>query len=212
MTRPGAGWLIGIVLLGVAATIAFTSAHSQLRVPLSEDDESRGRAAAPLVLLEFTDYQCPYCRHFESGTWPQLKQTYVDTGKVRFIVRDLPLDFHARAEPAAQAAHCAGAQHAFWPMHDALLAEGASLSEQAIEQAAQALGLDVARLRACIDSGRFRDDIQHNEQLARSLGLNGTPAFVLGRVKDGALLGRPLEGALPFEQFRAAIEEALKRR
>jgi protein-disulfide isomerase len=205
--RPGL--FAGIAVLVVAIALAVTSTRSQLKVRLTDEDPSQGRANAPLTLLEFTDYQCPYCRKFQAETWPALKRAYVDTGKLRFVLLDLPLDFHAGAEPAAEAAHCAGAQGGFWPMHDALLQADASLAPAVIESLARRQGLDVARFEACLGSHRYRDAIEHNASLARSLGMNGTPAFILGTVEGGELRGQSLVGALPASEFAAAIAEAL---
>lgn len=199
----------GAAVLLVAIAIAFATARTQLRVELAEDEQAQGRADAPVTLLEFTDYQCPFCRRFQAESWPQIKRAYVDTGKVRFIVRDLPLNFHASAEPAAEAAHCAGEQGRFWPMHEALLLEGAALSAPALESQARKQGLDVGRFEACVSSGKYKAAIERNAALAHSLGLDGTPAFIVGTVQDRELHGQALMGALPFADFDAAFRQVL---
>jgi protein-disulfide isomerase len=206
--RPGL--IAGIAVAAVAVAVAFTTHGSQLSVKLSNGAPTRGREDAPVTLLEFTDYQCPYCRAFHDHTWPELKRTFVDTGKLQFVLLDLPLDFHAHAEPAAEAAHCAGAQSGYWAMHDALFA-GGGLDPSAIEQLARDQGLDLARFNACLESHRYRQEIEENARLAHSLGLDGTPSFILGTVKDGVLHGEALEGALSAEEFEAHITEALAR-
>jgi protein-disulfide isomerase len=117
----------------LALTLALTPLLGTGGAPQEEEDApqfahlrldareySLGRSDAPLTLLEFTDYQCPYCRKFQAETWPLLKKNYIDTGKLRFIVRDLPLSFHSSARPAAEAAHCAAEQGKFWEMHHAM--------------------------------------------------------------------------------------------
>jgi protein-disulfide isomerase len=207
MLRPGV--FAGLAVLGVAIAVAFTTSRSDLRVNLAPEYPSRGRVDAPLTLLEFTDYQCPYCRRFQAETWPALKRAYVDTGKLRFVLLDLPLDFHEAAEPAAEAAHCAAAQGGFWPMHDALLRSDASLAPQAIENLAALQGLNVARLRACTTRHETRGAIERNAALARSLGLNGTPDFILGTVAAGELRGQALIGSMPLADFEAAIARAM---
>jgi len=168
-----------------------------------------GRADAPITVVEFTDYQCPYCRRFQAASWPQLKRNYVDTGKVRFIVRDLPLSFHSNARPAAEAAHCAGEQGHFWPMHDGLLQKDADLSPGGIASRAQSLGLDMARFRACVAANKYESAIAANAAQADALGVRGTPAFIVGKAVGGDLDGVRLEGALPYEDFQAVLNDLL---
>src|SRR5215467_14564028 len=142
----------------LAAALAFAgSAHGSdaapaaggsppvVRLALPAGELALGRATAPLTMVEFTDYQCPYCRGFQATVWPKLKSEYIDTGRLRYIARDLPLAIHAAAAPAAEAAHCAGDQGKFWDMHAALLGGAADLTAGGIERRAQALGLDLAR-------------------------------------------------------------------
>jgi protein-disulfide isomerase len=195
--------VLALALLGACTRLGLLS------VPLARDEPAQGRADAPLTLLEFTDYQCPYCRRFHTETWPRLQQEFVERGQLRFIVRDLPLEFHPGAEPAAEAANCAGEQGKFWPMHDALLDGEVQLSAAGVLEAGRKLGLDMQFFEACVHRGKYRDDIRRNAELARSLGLNGTPAFVLGRVRDGVLHGEPIKGAVPFEAFAQEIREQL---
>ena len=202
----------GIVALSALATLALVAAAAAsqaARLRLLPDDASRGRPDAPVTIVEFTDYQCPFCKRFEAETWPQLKRNYVDTGKVRFIVRDLPLEFHDSALPAAEAAHCAGEQGKFWPMHDALIAKGSDLGAGGLQTQAGRLGLDLPRFQACVAQHRYAKDILRNAALANSLGLEGTPAFVIGRVHDGELSGVSGMGAQPYENFAQQIEEEL---
>jgi protein-disulfide isomerase len=204
--------VVGMVGGAAATGDRGASSGSLLQLRLAADEPAEGRADAPLTLLEFTDYQCPFCRRFQAETWPRLKRLYVDTGKVRFIVRDLPLEIHSGAEPAAQAAHCAAEQGRFWPMHDALLASDADLSAAGIERIARAQGLDPTRFKACVSAGNYRSTILRNAAQAHDLGLDGTPAFVLGTVSQGELRGHALMGARPFEDFEAAIRQALAAR
>jgi protein-disulfide isomerase len=203
--------LVGLVALaGVASdAVAQSEDSDRVQMHLQPDEESQGSPTAPITVVEFTDYQCPYCRRFQAETWPQLKKNYVDTGKVRFIVRDLPLDFHPAARPAAQAAHCAAEQHKFWPMHEALLGGPADLLAGGIDRRAHAVGLDLVRLHACVASGKYSFAIARNGSEADALGLNGTPSFVIGRVANGVLTGERVAGALPYSQFDAGLKELL---
>jgi protein-disulfide isomerase len=193
--------------LCAAGTLAQESGYRQVHFRLEPDELALGRADAPLTLVEFTDYQCPYCRHFQAETFPRLKREFIDTGKVRFIMRDLPLDFHPQAQPAAEAAHCAAAQGKFWPVHDALLANGSDSND--IERAARAVVPDMKAFEACRAAGTYRGTIAKNLALARSLGLDGTPAFVVGRVKNGELTGWPLMGDRSYEDFAAGLNSLL---
>jgi len=206
-----------LVLLALLAAAGSASSGAQdpgsglpaVRMALAPTEQTRGNTDAPLTMVEFTDYQCPYCRRFQAEVWPRIKHDYVDTGKVLFIVRDLPLPFHAAARPAAEAAHCAAEQGRFWPMHDALLAKGADLTAKGIEEHARALKLDVNRFNTCVAAGKYAGAIAHNAAEARALGLRGTPSFVIGRVQQGQLIGWPVEGALPYEDFDALFRQAL---
>ncbi|HYL02268.1 MAG TPA: DsbA family protein [Steroidobacteraceae bacterium] len=205
---------LGAALLGASAValapLAIADPEPQsVQLRLAGDEQSLGRADAPLTVVEFTDYQCPYCRRFQIETFPQLKRRYIDTGKVRFIVRDLPLPFHAAAQPAAEAAHCAGEQGRFWPMHAALLVRAADLSSSGLERDARLLNLDVKRFDACLASRKYAAAIAHNLEEADALGLSGTPSFIIGTTVNGVLTGERVAGALPFEEFAALLRARL---
>jgi protein-disulfide isomerase len=125
---------------------------SKLRL---EGGYSLGSSDAPVTIVEFTDYQCPYCRAFESTTFTEIRKKYVDTGKVRFVVRDLPLaQMHPDATQAAEAARCAGDQGQFWPMHDALFSDAGKLGKTRLIDSAASLKLDMDVFRSCLESGR----------------------------------------------------------
>ena len=141
--------------------------------------------------------------------WPQLKRHYIDTGKLRFIARDLPLEFHASAGPAAEAAHCAGEQGKFWSMHEALLGGAEDLAGGGIDKRAAAVGLDPGRLHECLKARRYAPTIEAHVREADAAGIRGTPGFVVGRVVHGELQGVRVEGALPYEQFDALLRELL---
>lgn len=203
------------VLLALAAGNTFSAAPQAedepqfVHVSLDAREYSLGRSDAPLTLLEFTDYQCPYCRRFQAETWPLIKKNYIDTGKLRFIVRDLPLQFHSSAMPAAEAAHCAGEQGKFWEMHHALLTGDDPLADGGIDRRATQLGLDLERLHACTKASRYESAIARNMAAADALHVNGTPAFVLGRIANGGLEGQLVSGAQPYVEFDAAFRQLL---
>jgi protein-disulfide isomerase len=203
---------LALLALGLALLLAYAAQRSSaadepgmVQLELQQLEYSLGRPDAPLTVVEYTDYQCPYCRRFEAETFPRLKHDWIDTGRLRFIVRDLPLEIHSQARFAAEAAHCAGAQGGFWPMHDALLKKDAQLSEQQVEALATAQGLDAARLRECVTSARYEPAIARNAAEAARLGINGTPSFIVGRTTPRELHGVRLSGALPYQDFNALL-------
>ncbi|HEX4388924.1 MAG TPA: thioredoxin domain-containing protein [Steroidobacteraceae bacterium] len=213
--RTAAPLLAGVALLlsvAVARAAPEAPASEPARLKLDAREFSLGRSDAPVTLVEFTDYQCPFCRRFQAETFPLIKKNYIDTGKVRFIVRDLPLEFHSSARPAAEAAHCAAEQGKFWEMHEALLSGADPLANGGIDKRAKAVGLDLTRLHECMRGARYEAAIAANAAAADSLGLNGTPAFVLGRVENGVLVGEVGAGAQPYVAFDEAIKELLAAR
>jgi protein-disulfide isomerase len=160
-----------------------------------------GRKDAPITIVEFADYQCPFCRQFNSTVFARLKKDYIDTGKVRFVSRDLPLDFHPNAFPAAEAARCAGEQNKYWEMRDALIARADNLVPEAIVGYAVQLGLDQPRFHACIENKTFSTSIRADADEANAAGITGTPSFVIGPTSAGYVEGEKVIGALPFESF-----------
>ncbi len=206
--------VVATLTLEMRAAVSAPEPQGPLFVHLKLDarEYTLGKSDAPLTLLEFTDYQCPYCRRFQSETWPLLKKNFIDTGKLRFIVRDLPLQFHSAARPAAEAAHCAGEQGKFWEMHHALLTGDDPLANGGIDRRAKALGLDVERLHACTQAARYESAIARNTAAADALGIRGTPAFVIGRIVNGALEGQLVSGAQPYDEFDAALKQLLAQR
>jgi protein-disulfide isomerase len=156
--------------------------------------------------VEFTDYQCPFCKQAYETTYPQIMSEYVDVGKVRYLIRDLPLSFHPNAKPAALAARCAGDQGKYLEMHDTLFTnqeEWINLSDpgEEFKGYAQELGLS-GEFASCYDEDRYGDVIDDDVALANSVGATGTPTFFIN--------GKPLIGAQPYSAFQAAIEAELE--
>jgi protein-disulfide isomerase len=160
-----------------------------------------GSKTAPLTVVEFTDYQCPFCQRFHVTTFPELKKNYIDTGKVRFYSRDLPLDFHANAMRAAQAARCAADQGKFWPLRDVMGANPDKLDMDHIVGFATDLKLDVPSFKACVDSNKYKESVQSDVMEAMKIGASGTPAFVVGKSTPDGVDGEMMVGALPFQMF-----------
>ena len=168
-----------------------------------------GRADAPLVLVEFTDYQCPFCKKFHESVLPELTKKFVDTGKLRVVSRNLPLSFHQNAEPAARAAFCAAQQDKYWPMREGLFARNADLSATNIFLAARAVSLDMAKFQTCFEGKTSEPGIKLDSQEASAAGITGTPSFVLGKPDGDKLKGLVIVGAQPLTTFEAEIQKLL---
>lgn len=162
--------------------------------------EGRGGGKdAPVTIIAFSDYECPYCRAAEQAV-TLVREKYGD--KVRYVHRDFPLPFHADAHGAAEAARCAGDQGEFWGYHDALFA-GSSLSTDALRELAGTIVADQAAFDECLASGRFKDAVDEDLKAGQRLGVRGTPAYFVN--------GRMLSGAQSFEAFQRIIDEELAR-
>ena len=171
---------------------------------------SIGNADAPVTLVEFADYQCPYCKRFHSDAYAQLKKDYIDTGKVRFVSRDLPLEFHPFALRAAEAVRCAADQGKYWEFRDALFSNADPPNDDVIKKTATTLSLDQNALQSCLTSDKYKADVQKDAAEAATLQISGTPSFVLARSSKDKLDGVRLVGAQPYATFDSAIREMLK--
>jgi protein-disulfide isomerase len=186
------------------------STDQSVEVGVANHWHSLGREEAPLTLLEFTDYQCPFCRAFQSEVFPKIREQYVDTGKVRYISLDLPLGQHLEAGTAAEAARCAGDQHRYWEFRAAVLDDKRSPSEDILIDLARSLSLDTKIFRQCLTSHAHHLEVEEDRSDAASLQINATPTFVIGRTSQGRLQGTILRGVLPYPAFQAKLEEMLK--
>jgi protein-disulfide isomerase len=170
---------------------------------------SLGRPDAPLTMVEFTDLQCPYCRQFATTTFDELKRNWIDTGKLRYISRDFPLEFHQQAMNAARAARCSGEQGKFWEMRWALMRNANLLSPAFITKTASDLKLDAEGFAACAATTKFDNAIQADMAEAAGVGVTGTPTFVVGRTTPSGIEGSLIVGALPYSRFDAKLRELL---
>lgn len=179
-----------------------------------ELDESRtlGSADATVAIVEFSDYQCPYCERFFSQTFPRLEESYIDTGKVRFYFRDFPLtQIHPQAKSAAIAANCAGRQDAYWEMHHGLFTNQAELGTDLYQQLARELDLDLAAFEACLAEPAQAQSVDEDLAYGQSLTVQGTPHYFIGRVEGGQLVNvLRVNGAQPYELFSKVIESLLQ--
>jgi protein-disulfide isomerase len=164
-----------------------------------EPTMTRGPAAAPVTILEWSDFQCPFCQQAQD-TMARLLGEFPDS--VRLVFKDFPLRSHEGALPAALAARCAGAQGRFWEYHDLLFVAQPAFSREELLGYARRLGLDVPRFTECLDAARFRDAVAADQREGRAAGVRATPTFFVN--------GEKIEGALPIEEFRDAIRRALR--
>jgi predicted DsbA family dithiol-disulfide isomerase len=172
------------------------------RVEVAEEGHpARGPEDAPIHIVEFSDFECPYCLR----AFPTVKQVLERYGdRVRFVYRHFPLPNHPHARPAAEAAACAHEQGKFWEYHDRLFASAGQLTPADLQAHAAAAGLDAARFGACVEARTYREQVDADIAAAQRAGVTGTPAFFVN--------GRPLSGAQPYENFVRLIEDELRRR
>lgn len=164
-----------------------------------DDDPAIGPENAPITIIEFSDYECPYCQKWHSEVFANIRRDYQD--QVRFVYRDFPLQNHTNAAPAAEAANCAHEQGAFWEFHDRLFSGAYGLSSSAYIRYASDLGLDVQAFESCVSSRKYQAEVQADFEYAANLGINSTPTFFLN--------GIPLVGAQPYEFFKQVIDKEL---
>ncbi len=162
------------------------------------------------MIIEFTDLQCPYCARFALDTWPLLRERYVDTGRVRFATRDLPLPMHEFALPAAVAARCAGQQGKFWEYREALFRDQALLGRQRYAELAGTFGLDTRRFESCRADPAVLQAVRADAALAASSGIASTPSFVIGRIINGEFEGELMSGARSLEVFQQRLDSLLQ--
>ena len=168
-----------------------------------------GRVDAPVTLVEYTDYQCPFCQRFHNDAFAQIKANYVDTGKVRYVSRDYPLPFHENAKRAAIAARCAGEQGKFWELRHQMIVNANALQADKILTYAANVELDVPKFKACTESDKYTAAVDRDIAEGSAAGVSGTPSFVIGRVDKDRLEGVRVVGAMPYAQFDAKLKEAL---
>lgn len=191
------------------AQTAAQPAPDKVQMTVAEGWYSIGRDDAPVTIVEFADYQCPFCRKFQSEAFVELRKNDIDTGKVRFVSRDLPLDFHPNASGAAMAARCAGEQHKFWQMRDLLLAKDADLNSAALLKYGEQINLDITAFEFCLNDKKYTSNIQKDVADAASIGIGGTPGFVVGKTTKDQIKGVRLAGAVPYSVFETAIKNQL---
>jgi len=189
-----------------AAVPTGTPGYVRYKIP-TDGFPSLGPANAPITLVEFADFQCPFCRQWEQETYKPLLDAY--PGKIRIVYRDFPLtSIHPNAMPAAEAGQCANEQGKFWDYHDKLFSSDINdqfsnntLTEDSYKQIAQDLGLDMAKFDACLTSNKYQKAIQADMDFAANLGINSTPTFFIN--------GLAVIGAQPLSSFQNVIDKEL---
>ena len=183
---------------------------AQLALELNGDDPLLGDKDADIAIVEFSDFQCPYCKRFADQTFPAIKKNYINTGKVRYIARDFPLDFHPQAQGAAIAANCALAQGAYWKMRDGLFSNIRTLGPDRYIELAGELKLDLEQFKLCSSDKSHGEEVLKDQGLAASLGISGTPSFFIGRIDGDKLVnGRLVVGAQGYQTFSSVIDSIM---
>lgn len=182
---------------GAGAAVQPTAGPVEVSV---DDDPAVGPEDAAVTIVEFSDFQCPYCARFQAETLPQILSNYGD--QVRFVYRDFPLtSIHANALKAAEASECADDQGKYWEYHDLLFQNQSALDEESLKSYAASLGLETGTFNDCLASGKYTKEVAKDLQDGSNAGVQGTPSFFIN--------GTPIRGAQPFAAFQAAIEAAL---
>ncbi len=170
---------------------------------LLDDDPVLGDDDAPVTIVEFSDYECPFCARFYQQTLQQIKSEYITTGKVKLVYRDFPLSFHPQAIPAAIAANCAGEQGKYYQYHDKIFTDGGAGGKTSTdyEKWAQEVGLNLAKWKTCLSDPKQRQEVQKDFADGQRAGIQGTPGFFVN--------GQLVSGAQPFEVFQQIIDAEL---
>lgn len=204
---------LALALGGVARGDEAPPRSGGLDVVVSVGDlPPKGDPNARLTLVEFSDYECPFCGRHARDTMPLIEQAYVKPGTLRYVFRDFPLASHRRAARAAEAARCAGEQGKYWEMHDRLFADQDGFGDDDLARRADSLGLRVAVFQQCLAAGRQASRVARDRLDGQRLGIRGTPTFLIGYTEPGGGSVRVVKvivGAEVYSAFRDAIESVL---
>lgn len=172
---------------------------------------SLGSADAQVAIVEFTDFQCPFCQRYHSQTFTKLKETYIDSGKIRYTLRDFPLAFHTQAKSAAMAARCAGEQGKYWEMHHELFENQRQLGPEIYQGLAATLQLSANTFQTCLDSPVQEQAVEEDLAYGQSIGVRGTPNFFIGKIQNGQVVNvKRVSGAQPLPVFSKIIDSFLE--
>lgn len=165
----------------------------------ADDDPMKGNANAPVTIIQFSEFQCPFCGRFAKDTLPSIQKDYIDTGKVKFVYRDFIV--HSTSRIAQIASECADEQGKYWEYHDKLFENQGALDSDSLKSYASELGLNAAQFNSCLDSEKYGSEVDKDTNDGRTAGVSGTPSFFIN--------GKKVVGAQPYEVFKQEIEAAL---
>ncbi len=176
-----------------------------------DDDPIKGDKNAPVTIIEFSDYECPFCKRSYDNVFGKLDEEYISKGKVRVVFRDYPLPFHKKAVPAAIAANCAGEQGKYWEAHNFLFENPDKLDAASVISSAAGIGLDKAKFEACVNDKSKEKEIEKDVEDGQKYGVRGTPSYFIGKTTDGdEITGTFVRGAQPYSVFKEHIDAQLK--
>ena len=206
-------WII--IVTNVSMTTSRSHAEDQARdFPVSLDIDSStqviGKASAPIVVIEFMDYQCPYCFKFHSATFPLLKRNFIDRGLVKIVVKDLPLISIPLHTPQALAMKCAEQQGRFWQMYNTFLTHPRQINDGGFERLELLKGVNLNTLKECVAKDAYEVEFTRDANQAKSVGIEGVPSFVIGRKENGVIKGLVLPGAYSYAAFEDIITKAIR--
>jgi len=217
-------WITAGATLGCALTLGVQFTAKQLSAANTPAQESKkpttatisingdpvmGSPTAPVTIVEFSDFECPYCKRFHEETLPKLKQHYIDKGLVRFIHKDLPLPFHQNAHLAATTARCAQEDGKYWEAYQALFSQQNCLNCKGPIAITATTGINRNKLEQCNQDKRIEQAVNINISEAELNGIRATPTFVIGKSTRSMHNGKIIEGAIPWPEFKLAVDQAL---
>lgn len=199
-----------------AKTVAAKPAEPQQEAPdvlvSMDDDVVWGNSDAPVVVVEFSDYQCPFCKRYYKNTLSELDKDYIKTGKVKYVFRDFPLEFHKQAPKAAEAAQCAGDQGKYREMHDKIFDNQSTIQVDDLKKYAVEIGLSADSFNSCLDSGKYTGEVNKDTDDGRKVSVSGTPTFFIGKAPQNGkeFTGQRIVGARAYSSFKQIIDTLLQ--
>ena len=209
----GCALTLGVQFTATQISGANTSAEAPKKPTTAnigiKGDPAMGSPSAPVTIVEFSDFECPYCKRFHEETLPKLKQHYIDKGLVRFIHKDLPLPFHQNAHLAATTARCAQEDGKYWEAYQALFSQQKCLNCKGPIAITATTGINRNKLEQCNQDNRINQAVNINISEAELNGIRATPTFVIGRSNRSMQNGKIVEGAIPWTEFKLVVDRAL---
>ncbi|MEI6462941.1 MAG: DsbA family protein [bacterium] len=204
--------VLGTGTTAAASSSAATSSAAAQVVSVSEVDFGSapmlGNKASNVYMVEYTDFQCPYCERHYTTTYPDIKKNYIDTNQIAYFSKDFPLSFHENAQKAAEAGQCALDQGKYWEMHDKMFSNQANITVPDLKKYASDLGLDAAKFADCLDNSKDAQRVKDSETNGGTAGVNGTPGFFVGtKVSDTKVKGFLIPGAFPYSNFDTVLKD-----